>query len=92
MRVAVFWSSSFLKYRRGANFRMITKWCHVKSGLTTLMFDNFVAPGMKSMDQKTRLADKVGIKKDVPNPRLAKKVISRKIANSSTKQSLETNE
>ena len=39
LRVIFFQCDPILNWKSGATFRMMTRWCQVKSGLTTLIFD-----------------------------------------------------
>ena len=84
-RGIIFRCKSLLKYKVGANFRMMTRWCQETNGLTTLMLDIFVVAGMTSTDYKIRLADEFGVMTRTPNPRPTKPFLQ-KINNHLTKQ------
>ena len=70
-RVIMFPCNLFFKYQRSAIFRKILCWCHVKSGITTLMFDLVIVTGMTSTSQVLWLAAEQKVnKRNLVDPKL----------------------
>ena len=72
LHVIIFWCNPLLKNESGANFRMMTRWCHETRGLITLMCDKFVVTGMTSTDWKLQLAKEFGVTTRIPSSRSTK--------------------